>query len=397
MRSLNSLLKVDCSYHFWRNVSIPFEDFLIKFAIIGLWLYSGIDLAGVSFMKRHLFTTSLASMLFSACAGATFHKVNDDGSLVEGDIGLHYYMPVPHLLVQRPGNKDGATTTSIIYLPDLSQEYAIKYKSGLGSGKMEVTLANGILASFNQESDSKIPETLANLAAPISGVAAATASVAASGLSDAQADLIRKRIDAGLLDPSALGGYNPLTPFDNACPPNPAKIKLADPPHNDQISPASVLEIISAANHLACASELLNDQALFPKKAGEAAAAARRLPTILFDLSQDARDSLAATLGIDGSPEAAILRSISKAFSDFDAGQTSEALKIEDTLNRAVSLLNDAADTIEPPKPSKNLPTFELYRIVMDVGYTAYHPVGNSENLCADPALKATLKNICTP
>ncbi|WP_139192649.1 hypothetical protein [Pseudomonas sp. NFIX28] len=76
-----------------------------------------------------------------------------------GTEGLTYYDPVPYLLVSNKA--DCSQSVTAVTLP--GEKRSLKFKSGLGSAKLNVALANGMITSIGQETDTKIPETIAAL------------------------------------------------------------------------------------------------------------------------------------------------------------------------------------------------------------------------------------------
>ncbi|WP_157061602.1 hypothetical protein [Pseudomonas sp. P97.38] len=76
-----------------------------------------------------------------------------------GKDGLTYYDPVPYLLVSNKA--DCSQSVTAVTLP--GEKRSLKFKSGLGTAKLNVTLANGMITSIGQETDTKIPETITAL------------------------------------------------------------------------------------------------------------------------------------------------------------------------------------------------------------------------------------------
>ncbi|WP_148262350.1 hypothetical protein [Pseudomonas brassicacearum] len=94
------------------------------------------------------FVTLVGSSALMGCAGIDL-----------GDGGLTYYDPVPYLLVS--DKTDCSQSVTAVTLP--GEKRSLKFKSGLGSAKLNVALANGMITSIGQETDTKIPETIAAL------------------------------------------------------------------------------------------------------------------------------------------------------------------------------------------------------------------------------------------
>jgi hypothetical protein len=106
--------------------------------------------------------------------------------------GVRFYRPVPYFVVseasgggstQGSGGSSGSRTLqfTITWMPDLSQEYAIQLRPGLGSVGFNPTLENGWnLTGLNATVDSKAGELLTTVAGLIPK-AAAERSLAATG------------------------------------------------------------------------------------------------------------------------------------------------------------------------------------------------------------------------
>jgi hypothetical protein len=119
-----------------------------------------------------IFSASLALLL--GCASVSIKPVGTDYTE-----GLRFYRPSPYLLVTT--NKDGAKSTSVVWLPDRSQEYYVKQNKGWGVSNLSVKLESGWnLIELGHVADSKGPETLnalGSLAANVGGLAGLVASL----------------------------------------------------------------------------------------------------------------------------------------------------------------------------------------------------------------------------
>jgi hypothetical protein len=109
------------------------------------------------------------------CASVAVRKVSagDTDSLE----GVRFYRPAPYLVVSASSSdskqtsaqaaKGSSTETlqyAVVWMPDLSQEYVIQVKSGLGSVTFNPTLENGWnLTGLNATTDSKTAELLTAL------------------------------------------------------------------------------------------------------------------------------------------------------------------------------------------------------------------------------------------
>ena len=98
--------------------------------------------------------------LLASCADVKFYS---DPALTQ-KTGLKFHQPKPYVLVTKTGNKESPTKVEVIYLPDLSTPNFAVYKPGWGKHKFSLTLANGILTQYGQETDSQGPETIKAIA-----------------------------------------------------------------------------------------------------------------------------------------------------------------------------------------------------------------------------------------
>lgn len=104
------------------------------------------------------------------CARVEVVRVKSEESYKEG---IRFYRPAPYLLITRPAatEKEKTLQLSVIYLPDTSQEYAIRITPGLGTVTANVTLDQGWnLVGINRTIDTKLPETITAIGNAISGL-----------------------------------------------------------------------------------------------------------------------------------------------------------------------------------------------------------------------------------
>lgn len=93
-----------------------------------------------------------APFILSGCAGIQFGRG-------VGDDAFTYYEPQPYLSVKQ--GTDCTYSVEVISLP--GKKRSLKLKSGLGSAKLSVKTANGIITEIGQETDTKVPETITAL------------------------------------------------------------------------------------------------------------------------------------------------------------------------------------------------------------------------------------------
>jgi len=133
-------------------------------------------------MKKRIFFLGILILVAAGCARVIVSKVTPGN---EARAGIRFYRPHPYLWVTK--DKDtkgngGSLKGVIIWLPDKSEEYAIRVKSGLGSTNLKFTLENGWnLTEFGEVRDSKIPETIQALAGYLESAAALVTAKQAAG------------------------------------------------------------------------------------------------------------------------------------------------------------------------------------------------------------------------
>lgn len=322
-------------------------------------------------LKRWLILTSLG--VLSACAGTTFHSgdcTTGNKDCRQKDIGLYYYQPVPHLLVTRPQNKDGATSTAIVYLPDTEKPMSMKFHSGFGKGVMAVTLTNGMVTSFNQETDPKVAELLGSITAPVTGLATAEATRATGALTRAQAAEIMGKAAAATPAASefvSLQNNNKLFESDVSLEAWRCRVSPAVSEANPFLSDAQIDTIQKAAGKLACAVVQL-------RKLGDGTQVDEfvrliegldGLTTARFASGNDAR---LIRLLHKGSLEASVIKASIVPYKDYNPGEGDAQKTIKGFVLEAVTLLLGVADELSPPDTSPPAEPFELYKINMADG-----------------------------
>jgi len=117
----------------------------------------------------------LFAITLPGCAKIVVKKLPADNN--DSLEGIRFYRPAPYLMVTHVLNdsqsKSGPAALSagetiqfsIVWMPDLSQEYVIQSKAGFGSVSFNPTLENGWnLTGLNASADSKTAELLTALA-----------------------------------------------------------------------------------------------------------------------------------------------------------------------------------------------------------------------------------------
>ena len=109
--------------------------------------------------KLYIFVTFGALFGISGCAGVTFYS---DETLTK-KTGIPIYSSKPYLLVSRTGSTEKPVEISIVHLSDPEKVIYAEPRSGFGSANLTLTLTNGQLASFGQQTDTRISELITSL------------------------------------------------------------------------------------------------------------------------------------------------------------------------------------------------------------------------------------------
>ena len=117
----------------------------------------------------------LSTVAMTGCASIIVQKLPKQNA--DSMEGIRFYRPAPYLVISAGSNgskqssANGKIATSnmlqftVVWMPDLSQEYIIRAKPGLGSVAFNPTLENGWnLTGLNASADSKTAELLTALA-----------------------------------------------------------------------------------------------------------------------------------------------------------------------------------------------------------------------------------------
>lgn len=140
-------------------------------------LHSSKKFKGVVMRKINRTALALLVASLSGCAGVTFYS---DANLTQ-KTGIPIYAPKPYLLVARTGAKDKPVDISIIYLNDPQKIIYADPRSGFGSSNLTLSLTDGKLTAFGQQTDTKIPELITSLSGLITARATASKLEAEAG------------------------------------------------------------------------------------------------------------------------------------------------------------------------------------------------------------------------
>lgn len=113
----------------------------------------------------------------AGCARVTVHRVKGESDYKQG---LRFYRPRPYLLVTQ--DNQGKVLTSLIYLPNLAEEYVARVRSGWGATDAKIKLDQGWnLTEFGEIRDSKTGELIAAVGGILAGVASGGKGIAREG------------------------------------------------------------------------------------------------------------------------------------------------------------------------------------------------------------------------
>jgi hypothetical protein len=117
-------------------------------------------------MKNALFklVTGVFFLAFTGCTSVQFYSNPE----LSKKSGLKYYSVKPYLQVERETVNNSVVKTTVLYLPDLENPQYVAVKDGLGSKKLDIKFTDGSISTFGMDSDAKIAESVAALAALVS-------------------------------------------------------------------------------------------------------------------------------------------------------------------------------------------------------------------------------------
>lgn len=118
-------------------------------------------------MKRISCVIFAAIVLLSGCASVEITRVTKDNPYKEG---IRFYRPYPYLLITKAKQAENLEC-KIIFLPNASEEYVVRMKSGFGSAEAKLTLENGWnLTQFGETRESNSADMAAALTSSLSGL-----------------------------------------------------------------------------------------------------------------------------------------------------------------------------------------------------------------------------------
>lgn len=79
----------------------------------------------------------LPLLFLSGCAGVSVYRISSDADYKGG---VRFYRPQPYLMVTQARD---TLQTSIVYLPKINEEYAVRTRSGLGDVDSKATFDDG--------------------------------------------------------------------------------------------------------------------------------------------------------------------------------------------------------------------------------------------------------------
>lgn len=127
--------------------------------------------------RNVMISAALIALSGSGCAQLKFGGPNDPG--------VPFYAPQP--MIARAVTEDCTVSTSMIVVPNTASTRTVSTTVGIGSNKLEAAFQNGMLTSFGQTTDAKIPETLTAISEMVGTLSGPTASLHAQGQAGAQA------------------------------------------------------------------------------------------------------------------------------------------------------------------------------------------------------------------
>jgi hypothetical protein len=107
-------------------------------------------------MQRLVFLF-LTVLVLNGCATVKFY---DDANLVHRT-GIKYFDPKPYLMISHKAKDQ--TDIQVVYLPDVTSPHYAYFSPGLGTHEFTLSVSNGILSSYGQKADTKIPELITSM------------------------------------------------------------------------------------------------------------------------------------------------------------------------------------------------------------------------------------------
>lgn len=319
--------------------------------------------------------TACARTQFSALKYTNSPEQNSGYEVLNKDIGVIHYPPKPFLLVTRPQNKDGATNSKIIYLPDLSRPMAMRVEPGLGSSDVDFKLVNGMISSIDQSFDAQLDELLTAAGAAATGAGALVTAQSGADLKQAEIQAILSGIrgEAGLRS----GGTSSLDP----CEKDDVFERPADHPG---FSEKNVDSIYKSAQLLVCVGLKLGvdsvqfDDVEYKLEQGSGVADVttpddgNKIVEIALDLlliprSEFQNGDTAKTLRLVGvNTSAGPISVLVGSLPTLDLPDTEPGKEVKHKYDTAIKELNDVVRQLTPP--AAPVDPFELYEIRFEAG-----------------------------
>ncbi len=118
-------------------------------------------------MKRISYFICAAFVLLNGCASVEITKITKDNPYKEG---IRFYRPYPYLLITKAKQPENLEC-KIVYLPNMSEEYVVRVKPGLGSADAKLTLQDGwSLTQFGETRESNSAEMITALTSSLPGL-----------------------------------------------------------------------------------------------------------------------------------------------------------------------------------------------------------------------------------
>ena len=108
---------------------------------------------------HHILRLFLILSCSSAGCGCAYVGVYNDEKLTQKS-AMKYYDGLPCLLVTKVLGNNSSIKVDLVSLPDLEHPHYVHYHPGLGTVKMDLKTSNGVVTSYTQDVDTKVPDTI---------------------------------------------------------------------------------------------------------------------------------------------------------------------------------------------------------------------------------------------